>query len=256
MRTVIAIVLLAAIALSGCSSTQNVNSNTNRNKNQSTINVNPNPPIPIGQPDASFTSCNPYFPLRPGSKYTYNINYPTGLVVTATIVVEEMEQNGRKIFVEKIHLIDQQTKGLEYIQNTERRYICDGQRIVIIYEESATKVRETRNRASFNYGPDTVYLPDPESLNRPDFTWTMGYTYTLTSDIEPPAISNQTTFVNVKVVGEEEVTLPVGKFKAVKIKKDTSGALVNEYYVKGLGLGQRETSEGLFWKLDSYSGVN
>jgi hypothetical protein len=167
-----------------------------------------------------------------------------------------MEVNGRKVFVEKIHMIDQQTKGLEYIQNWERRFVCDGERVQIFYENTITKAKVNRSIATFNYKPDTVLMPDTASLSRPGFTWTVSFTSTLTAEGQMPTTDNQVTVVEANVIGEEEVTLPVGRFKAIKIHKTINEVQVYESYVKELGLIQRESSQGLFWKLNSYAGLN
>src|SRR2546422_7045069 len=94
MRISSAIILLSAIALSGCNGdSSNVNSNiaaANANRLQ---NFKPPQPIkPLQAANPNFKSCNPYFPLVPGSIAKYVINYSSGIVADLTVVVDAADE--------------------------------------------------------------------------------------------------------------------------------------------------------------------
>jgi hypothetical protein len=63
-----------------------------------------------------------------------------------------------------------------------------------------------------------------------------------------------TTF-NFETQGEEEVKVPAGTFKAIKVVRKVKNTVVTDYYVAGIGLVKRGNNEGTTWELKSFSGL-
>jgi hypothetical protein len=256
MRIIFAIFLLAAMAASGCNyGPANKNSNTG-NKN-SGLNFNaPPPPVATGPVDPKFISCNPYFPLVPNSTVKYSMILSSGLIGNVTVVVEQApDENGRKVFIEKTHIIDQQTSGLEQIQTIEKKFVCDGERVQIVTEKTESKVQGTPSATVFNYRPDSVYLIDPVSLTTPGTKWSLSQVTTFIREGMPPSTSNVATALMREVKGEEEIQTQLGKFKAVKVEQMVGTNKVIYYFVKGLGEVRRDSGEGSRWEMKEYSGL-
>lgn len=254
MRIVFLIILLAAIALSGCDpGNKNGNVNTNANSNQSAF-TPPTQLKPNDIPDSNFKPCNEYYPLVPGSVARYVLNYSSGLVANVTVVVDSSEENGRKGFVEKMQIVDT-SGGLQIVQNTEKHFVCDGDKVVILLEKSESKLLDQpRSTSQFDYRENSYMMVEPSSLARPDTTWTYAFKRTSQRGDEPPAKEDAPTIVSFTVKGEQEITLPTGKVKALKIERKGTN-VVTDYYVRGLGLVKRESAEGTSWELKSYSGM-
>src|SRR3989442_1147102 len=109
MRISSAIVLMSALALSGCNGDNtNVNSNTSSSANANRVqNFKPPQPIkPLEAANPNFKPCNPYFPLVPGSIAKYVINYSSGIVADLTVVVDAADEEGRKVYTQRSQLID------------------------------------------------------------------------------------------------------------------------------------------------------
>jgi hypothetical protein len=255
MRIVLATLLLALIAASGCnfgSGNQNSNS-ANRN---TAFNFNaPSPLVPEGSVPADFTPCNPYFPLVPNSVVKYSLSFSSGLVGNTMVVVKQREEAGRKVYYEQWQTIDQQTGGMEQIQSIEKKYVCDGERIQIITERTDTKVQGNPTSSVFNYRPDSLFLTDPTSLLTPGTKWSYSQVTTMIDPGKSPVTSNVATVVQCEVKGEEEIQTPLGKFKAVKVEKTVNTNKMTEYYVKGLGMVRRETGEGSRVEMKEFSGL-
>src|SRR5215216_3410258 len=139
MRTILIITLLAALALSGCDPNTNGNQNQNVNANRTATYKPPSPLSPKEVVDPNFVPCNPYYPLVPGSVAKYVLNYSSGLVADATVVVDVEEQNGRKVFVERTQIVDR-SGGMQQAQSTVKQFVCDGERIQIISEKNETRI--------------------------------------------------------------------------------------------------------------------
>src|SRR4030095_2457287 len=107
MRICSIIILLSAIALSGCNGADN-NANLNANSNANrVVDLKPPQPIkPLEAPDPKFKPCNPYFPLVPGSVAKYVINYSSGITGDLTIIVDSTDEGGRKLFTQRSQLVD------------------------------------------------------------------------------------------------------------------------------------------------------
>jgi len=90
---------------------------------------------------------------------------------------------------------------------------------------------------------------------KPGARWSYSFTYTLrTPDAAPTTSDRPITFV-CTVQGEEEVTVPAGKFNAMKVSKKQGKTELTEHYARGMGLVKRLNSDGTTWELSSYSGL-
>jgi hypothetical protein len=245
---------LAALALSGCDPNTNGNHNQNGNANRAATYKPPAPLTPKSAVDQNFVSCNPYFPLVPGSVAKYVLNYSSGLVADATVVIDLEEQNGRKVFVERTQIVDR-SGGLQQVQNTVKQYVCDGERIQIISEKNETRVEERQSINENNYRENTVVLVDPAALAQKGTTWTIGFTLTFQSPGEPLSTLPDAMYVTFTVVGSEELTIPTGKVKAVAVQRKVKENMSTDYYARGLGLVKRISTEGTTWELREYSGL-
>ena len=254
MRIGFSIILLAAIALSGCTpDNKNGNVNTNGNSNQAVF----TPPTRlkgIDTYDPNFKSCNEYYPLVPGSVARYVLTYSSGLVADVTVVVDSSEENGRKGFVERMQIIDR-TGGLQIVQNTEKHFVCDGDKVIILLEKNESKLADQpKSTSQFDYRENSYVMIEPSSLARNDTTWSYAFKRTSQRGDEPPAKEDAPIIVSFTVKGEQEVTLPTGKVKALKIERKGTN-VVTDYYVRGLGLVKRDSVEGTSWELKEYSGL-
>src|SRR5262245_27366135 len=100
--------LLGVIAFSGCDdSNTNSNRNANGNGNSNTPVLERPPDIkPTAPPESGFKSCNPAFPLVPGSTTKYILQFSSALVADVTVVVDKGEENGKPIFIERTQILD------------------------------------------------------------------------------------------------------------------------------------------------------
>jgi hypothetical protein len=257
MRTVLSVILFAALSLSGCDPNTNGNANQNNqngNANRSAIYKPPAPLTPKAAADPNFTPCNPYFPLVPGSVAKYVLNYSSGLVADATVVVDAEQQEGRTVFVERTQIIDR-SGGLQQTQSTVRQFACDGERIQIISEKNETRVEERLTVNENLFRPNTIAMVDPAALALKDTTWSIAFTQTFQSPGEAMATLPEPTIITRTVVGPEEVTIPTGKLKAVAVQRKVKENLSTDYYARGLGMVKRVSAEGTTWELREYSGL-
>ena len=166
--------MVGAAALTGCKG----NSNTNANANISaTPNANRNldfaPPAPVKPTstfDPNFKACNPYFPLVPGSQAKYTIVFSSGLVAEANVVVDGGEENGRQVFTQTTQIIDK-SGGLEKAETTIRKYICDGDKVQLIYEFTNNKVADKLNTVDTQFRTTAIMMPSPADLSKTGYTW-------------------------------------------------------------------------------------
>jgi hypothetical protein len=248
------IILLAALALGGCNNTNtNGNRNGNANANRSDFKT-PTQLKPTTAVDPNFKPCNPYLPLVPGSTAKYVISYSSGLVADATVVVDSSEENGRPVFTERTQIIDR-SGGLQVTQSTERKYVCDGERVQLLSEKTESDIAAQKSTSEFKFRSNSVAMVDPASLGRKGTTWQYAFTKVFTRPGDPPAVVDEPTFVSFEVQDEEEVTIPVGKFRAVKLVRKVGENQGNEYFVRGLGLVKRLLNEGTSWELKEFSGL-
>lgn len=255
MRLILVITLLAAILLSGCNGTNtNVNTNSNENANK-TAEFKPPPAIkPVEAPDPNFKPCNPYFPLVPGSIAKYVVNYSSGIVGDLTIVVDAADEDGRKVFTQKSQLVDR-SGGMQIIQSTVRRFVCDGDRVQILSEKTDTNITGQLSSSDFEYRENSLMMTDPKSMLTKGATWTHAFRTVFHRPGQAPSRSDQPTIIAFEVGGPEDVTTAVGTFKTVTVVRKVGENNTLDYYAPGLGLVKRQAKEGTSWELKEYSGL-
>jgi hypothetical protein len=204
--------------------------------------------------DPNFASCNPYYPLVPGSVAKYILNFSSGMVADATVVVDMEEQNGRKVFVERTQIVDR-SGGLQQVQSTVKKFVCDGERVQIISERNETRVQDRQSINENLLRENTITMVEPAALAQKGFTWNFAFNQTFESPGEAKATSPDTVFVTLTVAGPEETTIPTGKVKTVAVQRKVKENLSTDYYARGLGLVKRVAAEGTTWELREYSGL-
>jgi hypothetical protein len=260
MRSVLKIIILAAISLSGCNGTnqnQNVNSNSNNangNANKFTAYDPPKAIKPESMVDPNFKPCNPYFPLLPGSLTRYTVTYATGLIADATVVVDSVEENGRKIFRETTQIVDR-TGGSQKAETTVRKYVCEGERIQIVSESTDNKIEDKRFKTEFKFRDPAIAFENLQSLNRVGSTWTYSLRYTIETADAAPVSPDEPVIVTFKAMGPEMLTTKIGKFNTMKVERAVKDNKITDYFVRGLGLVKRQSAEGTAWELREYSGL-
>ncbi len=257
MRLISIIVLLAAIALSGCNGgTTNINSNGNGNANaKAAQNFKPPQAIkPVDAADPNFKPCNPYFPLVPGSIAKYVINYSSGVVGDLTVVVDATDEDGRKVFTQRSQLVDR-SGGMKQNQTIVRRFVCDGERVQILSEKTETNVEGQLSSSEFEFRENSLMMTDPKSVLIKGSTWTHVFRTVFHSPGQPAARIDQPTVIAFEVGSPEHVTTAIGTFKAVPIARRIGEALTVDHYVAGLGLVKRQSKEGTSWEIREYSGL-
>lgn len=257
MRLNFIILLLAAIVLSGCKEgPSNVNSNGNGNANTSAAqSLEPPAPIkPVDAADPNFKACNPYFPLVPGSIAKYVINYSSGLVGDLTIVIDATDEDGRKVFTQRSQLVDK-SGGMQIVQSTTRKFVCDGERVIILSEKTESNVAGQQSSSEFEYRENSLMMTDPKSMLIKGSTWTHAFRPVYHSPGAPPARVEESTVIAFEVGSPQHVTIGVGTFKAVPITRKIDDNSTVDYYVAGLGLVRRQSHEGTGWELKEYSGL-
>jgi hypothetical protein len=252
-------IVMASMALTACNG-NNANSN-NRSNSNSTDNANrlqtftpPAPLKPQSPPDPNFVACNPYFPLVPGSLKKFTIVWSTGLVADVIVVVDAAEENGRKLFVETTQIVDK-AGGVNKVEKTVRKYVCDAERVQIIDEKTENRIDGKETTVEFKFRNVATAMIEPASLKRKGSTWTYSFYQLFKSPGELPAAPEEPVIISFESQGEEELTVPAGKFKALKVVRRVGQNQVFDYFVPGLGLAKRQSAEGTFWELKEYSGV-
>lgn len=252
MRIGLFILLLTAIALSGCPGSKTVNVNTNDNANRLDFKP-PDPLRPPGAADPNYKSCNEYFPLVPNSVAKYVLNYASGIVADATVIVYASDEGGRKGYIERMQIVDR-SGGFQIAQNTEKRFVCDGDKIQILAEKTEGRVDGQPSSSEFNYRENSYVIVEPSTLAQKEATWTYAFRPVYRKADDPPSAPDAPVIVSFTVKGEENVTLPTGKVKAVKVERKVGENRVYEYYARGLGLIKRDF-QGTTWELKEYSGI-
>lgn len=257
MRPILIIVLLAAIALSGCSGgTTNVNSNGNGNGNANVAQILKLPQAikPIEAPDPNFKPCNTYFPLVPGSVAKYVINYSSGIVGDLTVVVDAADEDGRKVFTQRSQLVDR-SGGMQIVQSITRKFVCDGDRVQILSEKTDSTITGQQSSAEFLYRENSLMMTDPKSMLTKGSTWTHAFRSVMQTPGQAAARSDLPTIIGFEVGTPEHVTIAIGTFTGVPITRKIGDNLTTDYYVAGLGLVKRQSHEGTSWELKEYSGL-
>jgi hypothetical protein len=254
MRTFCAFILLGTLISAGCDGTppsanKNAASPAPANLAQPTAPVKPSSAI-----EPNYKSCNPYLPLVPGSTTKYVLTYSSGIVADVTMVVDRAERNGQPVFKETTQIVDR-SGGMHINQITERLYSCDGERIVVLDEKVKSTLEGIGSNSQMNYRDNSTFMVESGSLQRKGFTWTYALHPTYSADNAAPSTASEPTIVKLETVGAEDLTVPAGSFKAIKVKRSVQQNVTWDYLVKGIGLAKRETSEGTRWELKEYSGV-
>lgn len=257
MRLMIIIVLLAVVVLSGCKeSPSTVNSNGNGNANTSAAqSFKPPAPIkPVDTADPNFKPCNPYFPLVPGSIAKYVINYSSGITGDLTVVIDETDEDGRKVFTQRSQLVDR-SGGMQIAQTITRKFVCDGERVIILSEKTDSNVAGQQSASDFEYRESSLMMTDPKSMLIKGSTWSHAFRPVYQTAGGQPARSDEPTIIHFEVGSPQEVTIGVGTFKAVPITRKIGDNSTVDFYVAGLGLVRRQSKEGASWELKEYSGL-
>ncbi|MFL6276836.1 MAG: hypothetical protein ACJ74G_16745 [Blastocatellia bacterium] len=255
MRTPLVFILLAACALSACNPPANHNqNNANGNSNTAPRVIGPiTPPVPTVQPDPNFKACNPYYPLVPGSRRIYTVSYSSSITATATVIVDPWEENGRKGYKEITQIVDS-SGGYQINQTIEKHFICDGDKVQILYEKTDSDVDNQKTVTEFFYRDPAYAMIEPSSLKQ-GATWSLALRSKYQQPGQPPAEPEAPTIVEFTVVNEQEIQLPTGKVKAMLLYRKVGQAEINDYFVPGLGFVRRNSKEGNKWELKEYSGL-
>ncbi|HVF88638.1 MAG TPA: hypothetical protein VNH22_01145 [Blastocatellia bacterium] len=261
MRILLLVAVLGAISLNACnpdSGNKNANTNSNANSNTNTNKVAsleaPTPIKPESPIDPNFQACNPYLPLVPGSQVKHTINFSSGLIADATVVVDLIEEGGRKVYRETTQIVDK-SGGMQKAEKTVRKYVCEEGRVKIIAENTDNRVQDRQTRVDMIFNQEGTFMVEPAALKRSGTTWSYKFNTTLTNPGEPPAKLPEPITLVFTVKGEESVTVPAGTFKALKIERKVGDLVITEHYARGVGLVKRASSEGTGWALSEYSGV-
>jgi hypothetical protein len=232
----------------------NANGNSNANANRLTSLEPPTPIKPETPVDPNFKACNPYFPLVPGSQVKHAVNFSSGLAADAVVVVDLIEENGRKVYRETTQIIDK-SGGMQKAEKTVRKYVCDGGLVKIIAEDTENRIEDRKTQVNMKFNEEGAFMVDPTALARSGTVWSYKFYPTFINPGEPPATLTDPITLVFTVKGEESVTVPAGTFKAVKIERKVGDVVIAEHYARGIGLVKRSSSEGTGWGLSEYSGV-
>ena len=259
MRLLTVLVVVGVLALSACdqacSPPQSNNSNNRGNANSTPVaeaSLLPDPK-PLAPPDPNFKACNQYFPLVPGSTKKYALNYASSLKAEVKQIVDKTVQNGKPAFLETTRIED--TQGGMHKQEIKKTvYTCDGGKVGILSSSENNKTEADSTYVEIKYSdPADVMLE--ESAIKPGASWSYKLTESFQLPGGPLTPTNQSIEVDRSVSGTEDVTVPAGTFKAIKIQNTINKNLITEYYSLGIGLIKRVGSDGTTWELTEFSGL-
>ena len=258
MRFALAITLLATALFGRCNTNTNTNNNQNNDPatNTNSVAALPNvvPIKPEAPVDPGFKSCNPYFPLVPGSQIKYLIKFSSGLLADVNVVVDSAVESGHQVFIETTQIVDK-SGGMEKLEKTVRKYACDGERIQAVYEKGNYRAGEYSNDMEVKFKGMAAIMLDPASLKRTGTIWSYSFNQILQSPGQQPVEPVEATTVTFEVLGQDEVGTPAGKFKVVKIARRVKDKQGVDYFAKGMGLVKRVGWDGTSWELREYGGV-
>lgn len=211
------------------------------------------PPLPRPAANPSeFSPCNPYYPLIPGSQLKYTLIYSSGIVADVDVVVDQADEGGRKVYAETTRIVDTQGGNYKSSQNV-RKYACDDGKPVLLSEHEDNRVEGNKTSFDVEFSPGALAMAETSALRR-GYKWSYDMTQTFRPENLPP-IRQKPVTIYFEVLGEEEVKVPAGKFKAIKIIRKIGENQVIEYYARGIGLIRRETLEGSSWSLKEFGGL-
>jgi hypothetical protein len=265
MRIIPALTLLMLLSLVGCNPKDNSNSNQGgRSSNSSSRNANAGPVANFTPPeeikpteaaDPSFKSCNPYFPLVPGSQTKYNLSYASGLKASVNIVTgQQGSQNGKPVFLETTQIVDS-TGGLHKKSLDKKQYGCDGEKVQVISPQIIdNESDDNKAHVEVKFSSPAVAMIEASAV-KPGTSWQYTFTEKFQRPGQPLTDTNKTYTVNMSVIGPQDVTVPAGTFHTVKIERKTETTIAYEYYARGIGLVKRELADGTLWELREFSGL-
>jgi hypothetical protein len=259
MRTILLILLGSVIFFSACyNDNRNLNANLNSNRSSANTNQLLSPKIeqirPQSPPDPNFQACNLFFPLKPGTERKYTLQYTSGLVADVTVIVDEAEENGQQVFIERTQIVDK-SGGFEKNELSTRKYVCEGGRIKILAEKTVNQIQEQATVFEHTFRNVPYVIVDPVAFEKKGSTWSYSFTQTITQPNQLPVKPTDPVVIDCEMQGEEEVKVPAGTFKTLKLVKKIKENVVTENYVKGLGLVKRASKDGTFWELKEYSAL-
>ena len=249
--------LVALFALVACDPPKKdrTSNSSNSNANAPPLSFSPPEPIKPSSPlDPNFKAGNPYFPLVPGSTLKYTIHFASPIVANVIVVVDSAQENGKPVFSQTWQIVDT-GGGDEKNETTVRRYALEGDNVLQLFErtENLYHGRKTTSELKFR---DSTAMPGAASL-RPGATWSLSFTQVFQVGNELPVAADRTVTVSFKLDAKEDVTVPAGKFKALKVTRNVTGnkLQISEHYVRGLGLVRREGGDGTRLELIEYHGL-
>jgi hypothetical protein len=261
MRIVLGMALALSLWASSCKTDGPNGNSANRNAAASNRNANRvgdiTPPpelIPKTTPDVTFKACNEYFPLVPGSRAKYAIIYSSGVSATATVVVDADQQNGQPVFLERTQIVDQ-TGGIHKKSLQNNQYSCADGKVQLVSQVLDNEADGNQSHIQMRFaGPATTFV-EPTAL-KPGTTWSYSFGEIVTNPGQAPFSPDTKYTVVYSATGEQDISVPAGTFKTMKVEKKVNGRVtIYEYYARGIGLVQRENQDGTAWKLKEFSGI-
>ena len=256
MRSALGLLIVAAVALSGCDSTttRNGNATPTPTPTPEIIVKTPDPIKPEGPVDPNFKACNPYFPLIPGAQYRYSLVYSSGLVADLRVVHSAKDENGQQVFTEKTQIVDT-GGGQNKLEDTIKTFSCDGDRVRLLSWMTDTTIDGQRTQSRNEVRRESYAMIEPAALTRTGSQWSFVLYPFFKPGGSPNEIAGEPFPVTYEVKGIEDITVPAGKFKAVKVVQRVNKGETTLFFVKGLGLVSRITGEGSRLELKEYGGV-
>jgi hypothetical protein len=209
-------------------------------------------PRPSTVLNPSFKPCNEYYPLVPGSQAKYRVRKSTGATSNVSVTVDVTDHNGTTIFKEVTRKVEGE-KEKEKVETTTRRFVCSGGKIALISSAIDNRVGLIAAAHLESSFPSTAIVMPASSSLKPGVSWSysMAVKVTMAGQSE---VSRQAVQMSFETQGVEEVSVPAGTFKALRISAKVNGHPVDEYYARGIGLIKRSLGEGTSWELNEYSG--
>jgi hypothetical protein len=259
MRIVIGMALALTFWASSCRPGPNGNS-PNRNGAPSNRNANrvgdvaaPSPLTPDTPVIPGFKASNEYYPLVPGSLAKYDILYASGVSATATVVVDPGQRDGKPVFAERTQIVDQ-TGGVRKKSLERSEYSSADGKVQLLSQVEDNEVEGNQSNVETRFEGPAIVMLEPGAL-KPGTTWSYGFGVKVTNPGQAPFNPGAKYTVEYSVKGDQDVQVPAGTFKTIKLEKKVNAVTVYEYYAKGVGLVQRENQDGTAWKLKEFSGI-
>src|SRR5437762_2838585 len=106
--------------------------------------------------------------------------------------------------------------GYQLNQLIERHYICDGDKVQIVYEKTDNNVEGQKSVSEFLYREPAYVMIEPASLKQ-GTAWSYALTQKIQKPGEAPIELDTPMIVEFTVLNEQEIQLPTGKVKALLI---------------------------------------